>query len=148
MYFTFLEISKPPLFGLHRSSAWLLFKGAEFLSENCVFIAYIGIWPLAHARECIYPWSCLQCCFWFCFQCHDWYGFQCWKGSVSMGSMDSMEPINTKNLVLGSIDFQKSVKRDFQYFHVISKIKNFGTLLLATPKVLMLCGPFFLLCCV
>ena len=104
----------------------------------------------SHLDNCVWccVWSCWQCCFWFCFQYHDLCCFQCWKGSVSMGSRDLIEPINLKNWLLKSIDFQESVKRDFQYFHVISKIKNFGTLLLVTPKVLMLCGPFFLLCCV
>ena len=41
-----------------------------------------------------------------------------------MGSRDLIEPINLKNWVLKSIDFQESVKRDFQYFHVISKTKR------------------------
>ena len=103
-----------------------------------------------HVANCVLccVWSCWQCCFWFCFQYHDLCCFQCWKGSVSMGSRDLIEPINLKNWLLKSVDIQESVKRDFQYFHVISKAKNFGTLQLETLKVLMLCGLYFLLCCV
>ena len=104
----------------------------------------------SHLDNCVWycVWSCWQYCFWFCFQYHDWCCFQWWKSSVSMGSRDLIEPTNLKNWVLKSINFHKSVKRDFQYFHVISKTKSFGTLQLETPKELMLCGLYFLLCCV
>ena len=52
-----------------------------------------------------------------------------------MGFRDLIEPINLKNWLLKSVDIQESVKRDFQYFHVISKTNNFGTLQLETLSV-------------
>ena len=120
----------------------------DAIFESILNAIWSYLW--SHLDNCMWccVWSCWQCCFWFCFQYHDWYYFQWWKGSVTMGSMDSMELINPKNCLLKSIDFQQSVKRDFQCFHFISKNKNFGTLQLETPIELMLCGLYFLLCCV